>query len=51
VDFEWVLLLSLFFSFANKKDVVPNKNKAKIPDMKVLMPTSVFWTEKISVVG
>jgi hypothetical protein len=50
VDLEWVLLLSLFFSLANKKEVVPNKNKAKMPDMKVLMHTSAFWTQKIAAV-
>jgi len=37
VELLWVLLLSFFFSLANETDVAPNKENAKIPDMKVRM--------------
>lgn len=49
-ELEWDLLPSLFFSLANKTDVAPNKNKAKKPDMKVLMHSGVFWAGKIAAV-
>jgi hypothetical protein len=48
VELEWDLLPSLFFSLANERDEAPNKDNAKMPDMKVRMQTSVFWAPKIS---
>jgi len=49
VDLEWDLLpLFSFLSLANETDVAPNKNNARMPDVKVLMPTSVCGSEKIA---
>jgi hypothetical protein len=50
VDLEWDLLLPLFFSLANETEVAPNRNKVKIPDMKVLMLTSAIEAGKIAAV-
>ena len=48
VELEWVLLPSLFFSLANKEEIVPNKENAKIQDMKVRMLISACTAEKIA---
>ncbi len=48
VELEWDLLPSLFFSLANATDVAPNKDNAKMPDMKVRMLISAWRTEKIA---
>ena len=48
VELEWDLLPSLFFSLANETDVAPNKENAKILDMKVRILISAWRTEKIA---
>ena len=48
VELEWDLLPSLFFSLANATDVAPNKDNAKMPDMKVRMLISACTAEKIA---
>ena len=48
VELEWVLLPSLFFSLANATDVAPNKENAKMPDMKVRILYQCVPEEKIA---